>query len=420
MAASAFLRRRGSAAARVGAGVARLAERMSLTVTGLVAVLLVVGCWWLARLIGSRTMFLIVYAAVLTMGLAWMVTRRRLAVQADRSELPPRMRVGQTVNVELRITTARRLTTVMMEEQLPPVLGRSVSIPVGSLAAGEELVHGYTLRPVRRGVFQVGPLVASWSDPFGFTIHRQVLPDPAEIIVHPPIEPVHDYVLTRMWEDPPVRPPVSKPWPVGFEFYGMRDYVPGDDLRRVVWPVFAKLGKLMVRESEQGITDRVVIVLDTDRESHSPGDVSDTFETAVKAAASLGARHLSDGFSVSLVTNEGRVASALRGARAELPLLDSLARVERGGRPLAEASRVLMEEARAHPHVLVVTPRLSSADAQQLKLLTDRGLSVVVVQVVWEESDLQTALRAAAVGARVVQLEVGASIEGVFLAGARR
>jgi uncharacterized protein (DUF58 family) len=414
-----FVKQRADAAAGAGAGLARLGERLNITPTGLVAAVLMVLGWGAARLNGSRTMYLLVYAALMAIVLSWVVTRRRLAVTIVRSELPQRMRVGQLVHVDLQISSARRLASVMLDEHVPATLGRPVRIPVGMLRAGDVLSHGYSLTPALRGAFTVGPVTASWSDPFGFTIHKQALPEPVEILVHPPVEVVHDRILTRMWEDPPIRPPVSKPWPVGFEFYGMRDYVQGDDLRRVVWPVLAKTGKLMVRESEQGITDKVVIFLDTGQEWHSPGEVSETFETAIRAAASLGVRHLSDGFSVTLITNDGPVVSGLRGARPEMAFLDALSRLQRSTKPMSATSGLLLEEAVSHPHVLVISPHLSNRDAQQLRLLTQRGLGVAYVQAVWEESDMGSAIRAATIGARVVQLEAGASLEAVFEQQAR-
>lgn len=405
---------RTAAAAVAGDGLARALERLNLTPTGLAAFVLVVAGWFAARLIGSKTMYLMVYAAVLTIVLSWVASRRRLNIVVQRSELPARMRVGQSVDVELNITANRKVATVMLEEHVPQALGRPVRIPIGRLATAATLDHRYRLAPTRRGVYEVGPMTATWSDPFGFTRHKQVIPEPTEIVVHPVTELVHDRVLTRMWEDPPIRPPVSKPWPVGFEFYGMRDYVPGDDPRRVVWSVLAKSGRLMVRESEQGITDRVVIVLDTFAEWHSAGEVSATFETAVSIVSSLGIRHLSDGLSVTVMTGEGRIATDLRGFQARTTLLDTMAALERGTTPLLKASHLLLEEMRSHPHILVVTPHLDERDAKQLKLITDRGLSVLVVNVVWEESDPRSAARAVAAGARVVQVEAGESIGAVF------
>jgi uncharacterized protein (DUF58 family) len=121
-----------------------------------------------------------------------------------------------------------------------------------------------------------------------------MIAEPYELLVHPRVENVSDRPLTRQFEDPPIRPPVSKPWPSGLEFYGMREYAPGDDLRRIVWRAYARTGKLMVREAEQGITDRITIVLSTDRGAHSRDaeGLSESFEAGVRAAASLGVKHL--------------------------------------------------------------------------------------------------------------------------------
>src|SRR5581483_10465099 len=133
-----------------------------------------------------------------------------------------------------------------------------------------------------------------------------------------------------------LRPPRSRPWPEGFEFYGMRDYVRGDDVRRVVWRAFARTERLMVREFEQGISDRIAIVLDTDENWHSPGRPSDTFETAVRVAASVGVRHIKDGFSVRLEANHDHLGG-FRGPRSRLPFLDALARVQLRGEPMSDA-----------------------------------------------------------------------------------
>jgi uncharacterized protein (DUF58 family) len=405
-----------------GGAAAALLRRVSLTVTGGVTVLLVVVGWVLARLVASKTMYLIVYACLLGVGVAWFVARRRINLEVDRSEIPTRMREGQSQQVSLRVRAKRRVSTVLVSEELHTSLGARVDIPVASLSKGSELEHEYSLNPRRRGVYSIGPTIATWSDPFGLTTHSQVLSEPTELIVHPRVETVHDRVLTRMWEDPPVRPPVSKPWPVGFEFYGMRDYVPGDDIRRVVWAQVAKTGRMLVRESEQGITDRVVIFCDNSRDRHSPGEPSETFETAIRVAASLACRHLGDGFSVSLLTSDGDQLRELRGAAARLTVLDRLAALKLTEQNPDEAIRLLSGYARTRAHMLLVTPHVHSQSAAQLRLLIERGAGVVVANVMWDESDPVALSRAAAVGASVVQIPAGASLEGAFsrAAGAGR
>ena len=388
--------------------------RLNLTVSGLVLLGVCVLGWIGARWIGSRTAYLMVYAAVATMLVAWFVARRRLDVDVQRSDLPARMREGQTVDVTLQITGKKRTSTIIVEEDVDASLSRPVRLGVASIGRGEETEHRYALSPSRRGVYDVGPTTAVWSDPFGLTTHRQVLAPPTRIIVHPSTEGVDDRVLTRMWEDPPVRPPVSKPWPTGFEFYGMREYVPGDDLRRVVWAAVARTGKMMVRESEQGITDYVSIVLDTDREWQSPGRPSETFEMGVRVAASLGTRHLKDGFAVSLTTNEGRLATSLRGGRARLTFLDELARVDMSSARLQGVAQELITDGRRGAHFVIVTPHVDREMTTTLRLLLEKGASVVIAKVIWEESDPQSLARAVGVGCSVVQVPVRSSIRTAF------
>ena len=186
----------------------RALDSMHLTVAGAVLLVFAAGGWLLAHHLGSRTMYLLVYAGVLVIGAAWFAARRRLAMTVERSSLPGRVREGQTVNVDLEVRAKRRATTLIMQERLDPVLGDTVRFPVLSISPGQPLEHSYSFTPSRRGVYQLGPVSATWSDPFGLTTQAQQLAEPVTLIVHPRTEPAFDRVLTRMWEDPPVRPPV--------------------------------------------------------------------------------------------------------------------------------------------------------------------------------------------------------------------
>ncbi len=393
----------------------RAEHALGLSSSGIAVVGFALLGWILARALGGRALYLLVYVALLLVAAAWWMARRRRPVSAERSQLPVRVREGQTVVAAVTLRSRRRLTSFVVEEQLDDALGAPVRIAVGTLSPGHDLQTQYSIRPRRRGVYHVGPLQAEWSDPFGLARSRQPLVERTEIIVHPSTETVIDRPTARKWEDPPIRPPVSRAWPAGFEFYGMRDYVVGDDLRRVVWRASARTGRLLVRESEQGITDRIVLLLDTDRTWHRPGEVSDTFEVAVRCAASLGVQHLQDGFGVGLEANTSRLAVDLRAPRARIPLLDALARVQREATPLSDAvDRVLRVRAGVAHHI-VITPHLDAATAARMRLLVEKGASVLVVAVVWEESDALTVRRAVEAGAEVVEVRPGATLGTQFL-----
>jgi uncharacterized protein (DUF58 family) len=207
---------------------------------------------------------------------------------------------------------------------------------------------------------------------------------------------------------------VSRPWPSGFEFYGMRQYSPGDDVRRIVWRAYARTGQLLVREAEQGITDTVTVLLDQDVSFHSKGEVSGSFEAAVKTAASVCARDLRDGFSVFLEGSTERLG-ALRGPTATIPMLDALARVERVKAPLADAlSRVVNNGGGANTHLVVVTPRLDAASAARLDLVLQKGTSVLIAALMWGDESAETLARAAALGAQIVEIRPNVPLAVAF------
>jgi uncharacterized protein (DUF58 family) len=398
----------------------RVERILGITPSGAIVLALAALAWGLGRVLGSKSMLLIAYGVAIVVLVSWILGRRKLSVEARRSDLPTRVREGQVVGVTLTLEAKRRVSTIVLEEELHDQLGTAVRLPVPLLPAGDLVEHAYTFTPRMRGVYRVGPLVAEWSDPFGMTKRREVLREAEEIIVHPSTQLVHDRVTSREWEDPPIRPPVSKPWPNGFEFYGMRDYVSGDDPRRIIWRKTAQLidehgqGRYLVRESEQGITDRVNLFLDTDVEFHSSGRYSDTFELCVRAVASIGAKHLHDGFSVSLNSNDARLADSLRGRRSEIPLLDHLARIEREKVPLARALERLLMDPRRNAHNVIVTPHLEEATASRLRLLLDRGTALLLVHVMWEDTDSLSLHRAGSLGCAVVELPADAPFERVF------
>lgn len=396
--------------------LAAIERLVGLTLSGLLLIGLAVVGWLVAHVYGGRALYLLAYAGVVLVGVAVYLARRRRPVTATRSELARRARVGQTLEVELELESKARVTTFRIEEQIHPLLGRSVVVPIPALIPGETLKHQYSISPKVRGVFRIGPLTAEFSDPMGLAKRRQLLLEPAEIIVHPQVEEVLDRPLTRAFEDPPLRPPKSRPWPQGFEFYGMRDYVRGDDLRRVVWRAFARTDKLLVREFEQGISDRIAIVVDTDENWHSPGYPSDTFETAVRAAASVGVRHIKDGFSVRLESNYAQLGVVFRGPRSRLPFLDELARVHLAKEPLADGMERLAKSGRRDAHVVVVTSHFDERSAARAQLLVNDGASLTICAIVWEESDAVTIRRAHEIGAQVVQIKPGAAMTGVFRA----
>lgn len=108
----------------------------------------------------------------------------------------------------------------------------------------------------------------------------------------------------------------------------VREYHPGDEVRRIHWRSTARTGEIMVRREEAAWDPMAWLVLDNRAAHHAAvrGE-RPTFEWLVSVTASVGLRLLGDGFDVGLVDADGHASHAagdLAVARARWldPLVD--------------------------------------------------------------------------------------------------
>ncbi|MBI2311127.1 MAG: DUF58 domain-containing protein [Betaproteobacteria bacterium] len=139
------------------------------------------------------------------------------------------------------------------------------------------------LQPLRRGVLCFRETSLAQPDPLGIYLGSLSVSDPASLIVLPkryPLPPI-DLPGARRYH----RGGLALASRVGDaeEFIGLRDYRPGDALRRIHWRSFARAGRPIVKEYQDEFFVRHALVLDT-----FPGDADDErFEAAVSVAASF-------------------------------------------------------------------------------------------------------------------------------------
>ena len=168
---------------------------------------------------------------------------------------------------------------------------------VGEVRPGDREHAGYTIVPRARGRYTIGPLTIWATDPFDLIRRRIEVDVRHDVIVYPEVEEIGPG---------PVASPVGgagdsstrQLFRSGEDFYTMRAYEEGDDLRRIHWPSVAKTGELMIRQDEAARRAAAAIFVDT-RASALPRRA---FERAVAAAASIGTLYLRAGFRLRLST----------------------------------------------------------------------------------------------------------------------
>lgn len=170
-----------------------------------------------------------------------------------------------------------------------------------SMAPGEITNINYKFS-AERGIYTWKSISARASDPFGLFELKHEIPAGGEIRVTPaqmlirPVTPKPRYTIHAAGPIP------ARLAGSGIDFWGIREYRPGDSLRRLNWRLAArKSRKLFTNEYERQEIADFGLILDARKFSHSNNLEEELFEYSVSAAAALSENYLKAGNRVSLL-----------------------------------------------------------------------------------------------------------------------
>jgi uncharacterized protein (DUF58 family) len=240
------------------------------------------------------------------------------------------------VSVSLQVENISRWPKIFLqlEDEFSPWLcSEEARFLLPSLWPRQQITLRYTCRPQKRGVHKVGPLKIIASDPIGLlTRSRVIAPEVGAIIYPRPITlPAEDITGGALFGKGAAER--SARTGEGLDFHGVRDYKPGDELRRIHWKASARHQRLAVIEYEQSHTSDVAIALDLLKGTEAGAGLHTTLEYGVKIAVSLARRALDSGAMVSLsLQGAGGYQHLLcRGEEDFHQILEMLARAEATG-----------------------------------------------------------------------------------------
>lgn len=301
---------------------------------------------------------------------ALLITWRVPALEATRVVSPPAVTRGETATASLVVTNGGRLPT-LGASAVDRVGTSSVPVHLPRLGAGQTLGTSYPLPAERRGVVQVGPLEVVRTDPFGLVSRGRPLDGVAHLYVRPKIHPVlvPNSGRLRALDGGEMNQALEG----STTFHSLREYVAGDDRRRVHWRSSARTGTLMVKQHIDLSRPEAFVLLDVDSASGS----DDAFEDAVDVAASLVAAVLRADSPVRFSTTEGE-SEALYDRDAVDGVLDVLAGVDRVSRDRLPALETMLAD-RSGSIACVVTAGSVDSWVERVRPLLPRfGLVVVV------------------------------------------
>lgn len=216
-------------------------------------------------------------------------------------------------------------------DHAPPLLGARPREVHGRFGPDGLLLAEYAVRPPRRGVYTFPALDLRVWRPGGWWLRQVRLPVSATAAVYPDILAVRRWQLTmrRGLRALPgqrrARPPGAATAPAS-----LRDYLPGDDVRRVNWKATARRDRPVITELEAERGQQVVIAVDCGRLMTAPAGHLTKLDHAVNAALLLAWVAQSQGDRVGLLTFSDQVEAFLaprRGVRQVHHLNEVLYRV---------------------------------------------------------------------------------------------
>lgn len=266
-----------------------------------------------------------------------------------------------------------------------------------------------------RGQFQIGPTQLHSADILGIFPRHLDDAGMTPYIAYPRVFALDDLGFpadrplgeskgrNRIFEDP-------------LRIAGLREYEPGDPLRRIDWKATARRGELQSRVYEPSAVQHLYVLLNIDTLEHSwEGYLKDDLERTVSMAASLAVWATGRRYAVGLLANgslpnsDRPIRLAPSRARSQLPrILETLAVVQ----PLTmgDLSSRLRREASRLPlgsTLILAAAFIPDELAEAMRRLQDEGYRVAVV-VTSERVDLDklTGLPVRVAGRRFEQSEV--------------
>jgi uncharacterized protein (DUF58 family) len=316
----------------------------------LVLIMLVVGGVGTA-VTGGVVYVRLLYLSALLIAIAWLTSMVSLrGIKVERQARSLRASVGDIFEEHFEISNTSKVPKLWLEvaneSNIPHATGSRV---LTFLRAKQKRIYTARTWLTTRGGFPLGPTMITSGDLFGIFRVSKNFPATSSLVVLPMLFPVSEFL------SPPGLLPGGKAIrrksiDITPHAAGIREYVPGDPMKRIHWPTSVRRGQLMVKEFEQDPQAEVWLFLDTHKNAHLAKPVEEsltppiddllllkrrkvklapsTLEYSISITASLARYFIEQRRAVGLVSALGhsfKVIPAERSERQEAKILEELA-----------------------------------------------------------------------------------------------
>jgi uncharacterized protein (DUF58 family) len=318
---------------------------------------------------------------------------------------------GELLHLTYRLTNRKMIPLLWLEvrDQLPERLSPpGLELPLSGTPATtsytrsthlgwyERTAWSLELPCPERGYYRIGPARLRSGDGFGLFTNEREEAGPAGVVVYPRTLPLPDLGLPaarplgerkghqRIFEDP-------------LRIAGVREYQPGDAIRRIDWKATARHGELRSRVYEPSTTQHLIVAHNVDTLVHPwEGYIPELLEAGIVVAASVARWAHEARYAVGLLSSGSVPESDRPVSIAPGRAPDQLSRILEalgGVGPMTMTPLAVLVERESHSLPLgatlaVVTALMPEPLAAALRRLHDSGDHVAVLAIVdddWTE-----------------------------------
>jgi uncharacterized protein (DUF58 family) len=335
-------------------------RRLSFTREGRIIVFLSVGVGFAAINTGNNLLYLLLgwlLSFIIASGVLSEMTLRKLVVVRHP---PPRIYAAEPFLMEVVIKNAKpnRASYSIEVEDLEgdkPIDKRCYFLKIPE-AKSQRTSYRHTY--VRRGLYTLTGYRLATKFPFALFRKSRDVEAPLELLVYPARVAVPRPPPRAATRGDAIADRLGRRG----EFFGLRERRAGDDRRDIHWKSSARTGRLLVREYEDELARRVVILVDNALPQEVRDAIGDgaltpahdaqvtAIERAISVASSLAAAYLEVGWTVELVARGGHVPGGV-GRMHEAKIARALALLPYVGDDVAFATLP------AHVESVLIQPR---------------------------------------------------------------
>lgn len=239
----------------------------------------------------------------------------------------------------------------------------------------------YKIKGNQRGEYRIGPFTVRAADPLGLFPWKKEFPETETIIIYPKVFSIHmqdnkGLPCGNLHTDNPVFEDITN-------YKSLREYLPGDDLRRINWKVSARMGSLYTMQYLPSLHYTAIILLNL-----SPADYPVKYryaliEAALETAASLLYHCVLQKQEAGLVTagsinhEEQVIVFPMRKDESHaVHILETLARIIPGS-PGADVFNIILQPGMKIPwscRIFYVGPAPGEEQLRTLHMLKSKGM----------------------------------------------